>query len=107
MRRLLCALAIASGAPAGDPALAQARTMTPEFFEVAGVTAGDTLNLRQGPGTAEAIVAELSRGTVLRNLGCTGVDETRWCEVETSDGGLHGWAASRFLRDHTDAAAPT
>ncbi len=56
------------------------------------------------------MVATLARGTVLRNLGCSGEDAARWCEVETSDGGLHGWAAGRYLREYAPvepaAAAP-
>lgn len=74
----------------------------PAFWEVTGVSAGDTLNLRGGPSTADPIVAELARGTVLRNLGCTEQDEQRWCEVEVSEGGLRGWASGRYLIEHIE-----
>jgi uncharacterized protein YraI len=92
--------------PTEAPPVAAA-AVSPEFWEVIGITAGDTLNLREGASTADPVVATLARGTVLRNLGCTGEGDGRWCEVETDDGGLHGWAAGRYLREHVEATAAT
>lgn len=108
MRTLISGLVMAAGALCPNASGAQFEAAAPEFFEVIGVSAADTLNLREGPATAEAVVAELARGTVLRNLGCTGEGARRWCEVETAEGGLHGWAAGRYLRGHavTEPAAP-
>ncbi len=102
MRQPLLALTIVAAVAAPIAARAQSAAAVPEFFEVTGVAAGDTLNLRDRASAAGSVVAELSRGTVLRNLGCSGAAETLWCEVETSGGGLHGWAAGRFLREHAD-----
>ena len=81
----------------------------PAFWEVTGVDGGATVNLRKGPSTGEAVVAELARGTVLKNLGCTGDGAARWCQVELGDGGVGGWAAARYLAAHAEApaAAPT
>jgi hypothetical protein len=75
----------------------------PAEWEVTGVEGGATVNLRKGPSTGEAVVAELSKGMVLRNLGCTGEGDARWCQVALGEGGVGGWASARYLAPH-DAA---
>ena len=42
----------------------------PDNWAVAGVPAGDVLQLRRGPSAKEASVASLANGAVLRNGGC-------------------------------------
>lgn len=69
----------------------------PDFWEVANVPPGDTLNIRSRPSAQAATVARLRNGTVLRNLGCRMNGRTRWCRVERRDGSAGGWAAGRFL----------
>ena len=100
---LLAAALLASATPA--PA-AEAAPPAPEFWEVTGLTAGDTLNLRETASTGAAVVAELARGTVLRNLGCNAGTQG-WCEVELTQGGVRGWASSQYLRAHAAAARPS
>lgn len=72
----------------------------PDFWEVSGVPAGDTLNLRAGPSPQERVVGEIGNGSVLRNLGCRMTDGQRWCHVARPDGSGHqGWVAGRYLRE--------
>lgn len=110
----LAGLALAALAPAA--ALAEADG--PDAWDVTGVPAGDTLNLRAGPGARQPPLAQIPRdATGLRNLGCSGgpsfaeymamgkrerarANATRWCKVEY--GGRSGWVAARFLRESAD-----
>lgn len=101
-RRVLAAALLASATPALP---AEPVPPAPEFWEVTGLTAGDTLNLRETASTGAAVVAELARGTVLRNLGCNAGTQG-WCEVELTQGGVRGWASSQYLRAHAAAATP-
>jgi hypothetical protein len=72
----------------------------PDFWEVAGVSAGDTLNLRAGPSAHERVLGELGNGSVLRNLGCKMADGQRWCRVaRPEDTRSEGWVAGRYLRE--------
>jgi hypothetical protein len=69
----------------------------PDYWKVAGVSAGDLLNLRAGPSTANKVLARLANGTALRNLGCKMSGGQRWCKVEAPD--ATGWVAGSFLRE--------
>jgi hypothetical protein len=72
----------------------------PDFWEVRGVPAGDTLNLRAGPSPDEQVLGELANGSVLRNLGCRMSGGQRWCQVaRPDDSGPGGWVAGRYLRE--------
>lgn len=93
---LLLALAMA-------PAAAQEADGTePEFWEVTGLAPAATLTLRQEAAVSAAVVADVARGTVLRNLGCTGEGGETWCEVELADGGPRGWASGRYLAAYAE-----
>ncbi|TPE44165.1 SH3 domain-containing protein [Amaricoccus solimangrovi] len=76
----------------------------PDFWELAGLAAGDTLNLRSGPSTHAAVLARLPTGTVLRNRGCRMAGGQRWCEVERTGDETRGWVAGRYLREAGAAA---
>ncbi len=91
-------------APAGSQAADGAPD--PAQWEVIGVSGGATVNLRKGPSTGEAVVAELARGTVLQNLGCSGEGPDRWCQIALGAGGVSGWAAARYLAPHVAQADP-
>jgi hypothetical protein len=72
----------------------------PDFWEVAGVAVGDTLNLRAGPSAHERVLGELGNGSILRNLGCKMADGQRWCRVaRPEDTRSEGWVAGRYLRE--------
>ena len=63
----------------------------PDFFQVA-VSGGGTLNLGAGPSAGASIVARLSDGQNLRNLGCRMAEGRRWCRVATlAEPGEEGW----------------
>ncbi|WP_162183063.1 SH3 domain-containing protein [Pseudooceanicola atlanticus] len=61
--------------------------------------AGDYLNIRNGAGTSNTIVARAPNGTILRNLGCRGSSDMRWCHVQTTDGQHDGWVSGAYLRE--------
>lgn len=69
----------------------------PDFWAVTGLSAGDSLNLRAGPSTADRVVGRLADGEIVRNLGCRMTGKQRWCQVETSFGA--GWVSGRYLRE--------
>ncbi len=76
----------------------------PDFFEVR-TTGGGTLNLRSDASSGARIISKLSRGTVVRNLGCKIAEGGRWCNVATlADPGYEGWASGDFLIEGSDPA---
>ena len=56
---------------------------------------GARVNLRAGPGTANAVVARLGIGTEAEVLSDTAAD---WIEIRTADG-TAGWISSKFLTE--------
>lgn len=77
----------------------ESAAMGPDFWEVAGVPPGDKLNIRSGPSTQYTIVAHAPNGKTLRNLGCQGHGDARWCHVQTPNGKHDGWASGAYLRE--------
>ncbi|GAA4219965.1 uncharacterized protein YgiM (DUF1202 family) [Sagittula marina] len=75
----------------------------PDWYVVQGVSAGDRLNVRAGPSTDKAILGQVGNGVQLRNLGCQGRGQARWCQVESPDGRLRGWVSASFI---AEGAAP-
>lgn len=72
----------------------------PDWWQVTGLTAGDTLNVRSGPGTSNTVVGALANGDRVRNLGCRMNGGTKWCQIEVpGDQPFTGWAAGRYLRE--------
>jgi Bacterial SH3 domain len=98
----------AAGAPVPAPAddFADGLAGGPDFWEVTGLEAGGTLNLRGAPSTGDAVLARLPAGEVVRNRGCRMAGGQRWCEVVRQDGGS-GWVAGRYLREAAAPAAAT
>ena len=82
----------------GDPDYADGLTGGPDYWRVAGVPAGDALNIRSRPSASATAIARAPNGVRLRNLGCRASGATRWCRVELRDGSI-GWANGRFLRE--------
>lgn len=80
-----------------SPDFADGLSGGPDFFEVAGVSRGDVLNIRSRPSAQSAIVTRVVNGEILRNGGCRMTGQTRWCRVSRPDGSDAGWAAGRFL----------
>lgn len=101
-----------SGKPAkpGDlqPDFADGLMGGPDFWDVTGVGADDTLNLRKSPSAKAPILAKFPDGTMLRNKGCRIDDNIRWCLVELPDDpSVQGWVAGRYLRESAGPAAAT
>lgn len=69
-----------TGQPAAD--FADGLAGGPDFWEVAGVEAGDQLNLRAEPSIQAPVMARYDNGAVLRNFGCRMQGTQRWCQVE-------------------------
>lgn len=70
----------------------------PDFWQVRGVPAGDTLNVRSGAGTSNRVVGALANGDRVRNLGCEMAGTARWCRIEAASGqALTGWVSGRYL----------
>jgi hypothetical protein len=70
----------------------------PDYWQVSGLSGGDTLNVRAGPSTSNSVIATVRNGDTLRNLGCTMNGSTRWCQIETQRG-ARGWVAGRYLHE--------
>ena len=45
-----------------------------------------------------ARVTRLNNGAVLRRVACLQIEDEDWCEIETLDGSLEGWASAVYLR---------
>jgi hypothetical protein len=80
------------------PDFADGLTGGPDYWEVAGVAAGDALNMRSKPRPGGAFITRLSNGAVLRNLGCKNTHGQRWCRVE-GPSAKRGWVNGRYLRE--------
>lgn len=72
----------------------------PDFYVVRGLAAGDTLNVRSKASTQGEVIARLSQGARVRNLGCQTSGQTRWCRIQTTGGvEVTGWVNGRYLRE--------
>jgi hypothetical protein len=83
--------------PPRQPDFADGLAGGPDFFEVAGLSRGDALNIRSRPSAQSPVVTRVVNGEILRNAGCRMTGQTRWCRVSRPDGSASGWAAGRFL----------
>ena len=64
---------------------------TREFWYVSG----SRVNLRQGPGTGNAVVAQVTFGTEAEVLE----SQNGWHQIRTADGLVSGWIFSKFLSE--------
>lgn len=70
----------------------------PDFWAVSGLRDGSSLNVRAEPSGSAAVKLQVSAGTILRNLGCQGAGDARWCEVSSPDGvTINGFVSGRYL----------
>lgn len=95
-------LTIASGRNGAESRgeFADSLTGGPDYWEVTGLGANDTLNLREAPSPRAKRVANLPSGTMLKNLGCKIGHARRWCKVERPDDpSVRGWVNGRYLRE--------
>jgi hypothetical protein len=94
----------------------------PDAWQITGVAANDTLNVRTGPGTDRlAIGAFAHDATGLQMVTCVPflTQETyweltesqlarlppRWCLMESRDGSTAGWVSANYLAEDTSGPA--
>lgn len=93
----------------------------PDFYRVVDVSADDTLNVRAGPSTKDAVVGTVPHDADgLRNLGCKGelgfaewqkvaphereaAKRRRWCRIDYK--GLVGWVAGWHVAEGSGGTA--
>jgi len=70
------------------------------YATVAGLAAGDTLNVRSGPSTKTSVVTVFGEGRLVQILQCKQSGGQEWCEIAAhGDAGQLGWAAGRYLKN--------
>lgn len=81
-------------APGGVTGWASAKFLEPAAAPAPALftVAASSLNVRGGPGTANAVVGTLSQGTVVQGLE----DRDGWKRIAVQ-GGITGWASAQFL----------
>ncbi|NWB24152.1 SH3 domain-containing protein [Pseudomonas sp. D4002] len=76
----------------------------PDYWDVANLVNGQTLNVRSEPGAGKQIVGSLLIGERVRNLGCKPVGSSRWCQIESGPKQkLTGWVNGKYLREAADS----
>ncbi len=93
----------------GGAALAQGVSLSggmfPALYDVAGVAANDTLNVRAGPSGAREVLATLAPNA--RGIEVVGLsDDGRWGIVSLDDS-TNGWASMHYLRREPGQDAAT
>lgn len=95
----------AAAPPEGD--FADSLSGGPDFWEVTGLAAGKSVNLRKGASSSAAVTGRIPEGTILRNKGCKMDGGQRWCQVERrDDASVTGWVAGQFLREAAVGGSP-
>lgn len=78
-----------------------------DYWRVANVPRGDTLNVRNGPGTSYRVVGALANGDIVRNEGCRMVGSARWCMIGfEGEQPFTGWVNARFLAQAVQTPNP-
>lgn len=91
----------ASAALAQEASPIEAKTPEVEatHFEIIGLAPEDLLNLRANASATGMLIGRLPNGTLVKNLGCSEINKTRWCKVaDMDDEKVQGWAAARYLQ---------
>jgi Bacterial SH3 domain len=61
------------------------------------------LNIRESGSLKATVLARVAQGAKLKNMGCNGEGEKRWCQVET-DAGVKGYAFGKYLQEAAGVA---
>ncbi len=64
---------------------------------VTWVVSGNRVNLRQGPGTSNAVVTQVTLGTEAEVIG----SKNGWMQIVTVDGDTTGWISGKYLKEQT------
>ena len=69
-----------------------------DMVRVTGLSSGDLLNVRSGPGTGFRVIGKLTNGDRVRRLTCQTTGSSTWCQIEmTTDMRERGWVNARYL----------
>jgi uncharacterized protein YgiM (DUF1202 family) len=72
----------------------------PDYWDIANLSSGETLNVRSEPGASKQIIGALMIGDRVRNLGCKPTGSSRWCKIETGHKQkFTGWVNGKYLRE--------
>lgn len=70
-----------------------------DVMRVTGLSSGDLLNMRSGPGTNHGVVGKLGNGDQVRTINCEMRGNSRWCEIEMmTEMRERGWVNARYLK---------
>jgi len=78
--------------PAGYEVVQPVRTITREYPEHVAVDI-DVLNVRYGPDRDEDVIAQVSKGMILKVLGA----EPGWLYVEVQGEEIQGWVMEQYV----------
>lgn len=88
----------------GVPEVIKVAAVTPDQSEVPVVevapvakwfVTGTRVNLRQGPGTSNAVVTQVTLGTEAEVID----SRNGWMQIVTTDGAATGWISGKFLKE--------
>ena len=90
-----------SGASGGDSlrglvAAVETAPASPDASASYWYVSGTLVNLRSGPGTSNAVVAQLERGDPAEVISDPAAE---WIEIRAAGGAIQGWISSRFLSE--------
>lgn len=72
----------------------------PDTWAVRGLAANERLGVRLEPRSGATVLATLTNGEIIRNLGCRMIGSQRWCRIRSITGmDVTGWVSARFLRE--------
>lgn len=74
---------------------------TAEFWKVKGT--GHTAVYNE-PNVTSRVIARVSNGDMLRNLGCDREERRQWCRVAPRNGGFEGWIRGEMLQNWDEAS---
>lgn len=64
---------------------------------VAGLAAGDLLNIRERASPFAKVLGRLENGSLVNRHECELVEGYEWCRIEAADAQLSGWSPARYL----------
>ncbi len=70
----------------------------PDEWQVYGLAKGSSLPVRIVPMLLDTSVGLVRNGDIVRNLGCSGTGNDRWCEVQLAKPKATGWVPAIYLR---------
>lgn len=85
------------GVGVAGPDFADGLAGGPDWWAVAGLRQGGSVNIRTGPHRRYPVLRQVAAGAVLRNQGCRMTGPDRWCRVVWPGSDQQGWVIGRYL----------